>query len=112
MKKPRKKGSDCRWVLQADFLSDEDFFAVDSQEPKMKRLLRTAGMFCTVSYTDGIPLMHLDTFCSVLRELADELAGLRRYSAGISPYKLNEGAEVSESAEDAPPYTVEKPFDM
>lgn len=97
MKKPRKKGSDCRWVLQAEFLSDEDFFAIGSQEPKMKRLLRTAGVFCTVSYTDGIPLMHLDTFCSVLRELADELAGLRRYSAGISPYTPNEGSGASES---------------
>lgn len=111
MKKPREKGSDCPWVLQTDFLSDEDFFAVDSQEPKMKRLLRTAGLFCTVSYTDGIPLMHLDTFCSVLRELADELAGLRRYSAGISPYKLNEGSGADEAAEDVPLYRIEKPLE-
>ena len=104
MKKPPKKHLNSKQVLHADFLSDEDFFSMGSQEPRLKKLLRTVGLFCTVSYTDGVPLMHLDKFCSVLSELGNELAGLRRYGSKLNLYKLPEDTDADLAAEDSLSY--------
>lgn len=57
---------------------DGDFFRLERKDNKARALFKEIGLFCQVSYTDGVPVPYIARFRSSLLELEKELAGLER----------------------------------
>lgn len=57
---------------------DGDFFKAEGKDDKARALFKEVGLFCRVSYTDGVPVPYLDRFRSSLLELEKELESLEQ----------------------------------
>ena len=58
--------------------NDGDFFQFEKKDNKARALFKEVGLFCQVSYMDGVPVPYIARFRSSLLELEKELAGLER----------------------------------